>query len=157
MTELICQTALRFYFSDCDLPVRWEPSGHDFLSPSLATVDLMRRVLQPSDFAEWLSRALPGLPSECRLLPIAIPSDLRDGKVAHFAGLNFSRAWMLDGAAAGLPADDVRRDGLAQLAQDHVAAALPVLDCQEYSVTHWVGSFAMYALTRRGVTRIVLA
>jgi hypothetical protein len=67
--------------------------------------------------------------------------------------LNFSRAWMLDGAAAGLPADDIRRPGLAQLARDHVAAAIPVLDSQEYSVTHWVGSFAMYALTRRGVTR----
>jgi hypothetical protein len=153
MADLLRETALRFYFSDRDLPLHWEPSGYDFLSPSLATADLMRRVLEPTPFADWFSRALPALPSNSPLSPIAIPSDLRDGKVAHFAGLNFSRAWMLDGAAAGLPADDIRRPGLAQLARDHVAAAIPVLDSQEYSVTHWVGSFAMYALTRRGVTR----
>jgi hypothetical protein len=151
MAELIRETALRFYSSDCDLPLHWEPSGYDFLSPALATADLMRRILEPTEFADWLSRALPGLPS--RLSPVAVPSDLRDGKVAHVAGLNFSRAWMLDGAAAGLPADDVRRDGLIELAQDHMAVAVPVLDSQEYSVTHWVGSFAMYALTKRGVTR----
>jgi len=153
MAELVRETALRFYSADCDLPVQWEPSGYDFLSPSLATADLMRRVLEPTEFADWLSRALPGLASSSRLSPIEIPGDLRDGKVAHVAGLNFSRAWMLDGAAAGLPVDDVRRPELSRLAQDHVAVALPVLDSQEYSVTHWVGSFAMYALTKRGVTR----
>jgi hypothetical protein len=153
MAELIRETARRFYFSDCDLPLRWEPSGYDFLSPSLATADLMRRILEPAEFAEWLSRALRGLPSDVRLSPIAIPGDLRDGKVAHFAGLNFSRAWMLEGAARGLPVDDIRRHELTQLAQDHLSAAIPVLDSQEYSVTHWVGSFAMYALTKRGITR----
>jgi Protein of unknown function (DUF2891) len=153
LAELIRETALRFYSSDCDLPLQWEPSGDDFLSPSLATADLMRRIQQPTEFADWLSRALPGLASSPRLFPIAIPSDLRDGKAAHVAGLNFSRAWMLDGAASGLPVDDRRRHELSRLAQDHIAVAIPVLDSQEYSVTHWVGSFAMYALTKRGVTR----
>jgi Protein of unknown function (DUF2891) len=85
----------------------------------------MRRILEPTEFGAWVSRALPGLPSTARLLPIAIPSDLRDGKVAHFARLNFSRAWMLDGAAAGLTADDTRHQGLTGLAQHHVAAAVP--------------------------------
>jgi Protein of unknown function (DUF2891) len=151
--DLIRETALRLYSSDCDLPLQWEPSAYDFLSPSLATADLMRRVLGPTEFADWLSRALPGLPSNSRLFPIPIPADLRDGKHAHLAGLNFSRAWMLEGTAVGLPAGDVRRQGLARLVQDHLAVAIPVLDCQEYSVTHWVGSFAMYALTSRGVSR----
>jgi hypothetical protein len=151
--DLIRETALRLYSSDCDLPLQWEPSAYDFLSPSLATADLMRRVLGPTEFADWLSRALPGLPSNSRLFPIPIPADLRDGKHAHLAGLNFSRAWMLEGTAVGLPAGDVRRQGLARLVLDHLAVAIPVLDCQEYSVTHWVGSFAMYALTSRGVSR----
>lgn len=153
MWNLVRATALRFYADDADLPLAWEPSGHDFLSPALAEADLLRRFLNPSDFAMWMTRALPGFPAEVELSPVSLPADLSDGKLAHFAGLNFSRAWMLDGIAAGLPEHDSRRAGLERLRRDHVAQGLPALDCDEWSVTHWVGSFAVYALTRRGIGR----
>jgi hypothetical protein len=153
VTELVRQTALRFYSSDIALPLRWEPSGHDFLSASLATADLMRRVLDPRMFGDWLSTALPGFPAESTLRPVPAPADPRDGKLAHFVGLNFSRAWMLDGISAGLPQDDPRRAGIDELAEEHLTAGIPMLDCNEYAVTHWVGSFAMYALTRAGLGR----
>jgi hypothetical protein len=151
MTNLVRDTALRFYFADTDLPLRYEPGGYDFLSPSLATADLMRRVVEPAEFADWLSRALPGLAVDHRLQPVSVPQDLRDGKIAHFAGLNFSRAWMLKGISTGLPDHDSRRLGFEEMAQAHLDFGIPVLDCNEYSVTHWVGSFAMYALTQRGI------
>jgi hypothetical protein len=151
MTDLVCQTAMRFYAADRDLPIYAEPSGYDFLSPALATADLMRRVISPSAFSDWLSAALPGFPNASTLRPVPAPSDPRDGRMAHFVGLNFSRAWMLDGIMAGLPSDDPRKSDLNQLMHDHLNAGMPMLDCDEYSVTHWVGSFATYALTSRGV------
>ena len=145
--ELVQSVANRCYATDRNLPLFQEPSGHDFLSPALATADLMRRVLSPDDFSAWLSVAIPGFPVETALRPMPAPTDLRDGKVAHFAGLYFSRAWMLKGIAHGLPANDSRRPGLLNLAQEHLQAGLPMLQSDEYSVTHWVGTYAMYALT----------
>lgn len=147
VADLIRTTANRFYSADCDLPLAWEPSGHDFLSASLATADLMRRVMDPDVFSNWLSTALPRFPGEPKLEPIPPPYDLRDGKLAHFVGLNFSRAWMLNGIARGLPQGDRRRPGLVRLAWEHLLSGVPLLKCNEYAVTHWVGSFAMYALS----------
>lgn len=151
--DLVSRTASRFFLSDRDLPIAWEPSGHDFLSPALATADLMRHVLTPVEFAEWLSGALPGLGDSEVMRPVPPPADLSDGKLAHFVGLNFSRAWMLDGIAFGLPGSDARRPALNSLVQDHLAAGLPMLGCHEYAVPHWVGSFAVYALTATGMGR----
>ena len=53
--------ARRWYADDSDVPAAWEPSGADFLSPALAEADLMRRVLPTPEFADWLTRFLPGL------------------------------------------------------------------------------------------------
>jgi hypothetical protein len=148
---LVHDAVSRFYIDDVALPIRWEPSAYDFLSPALAEADVVRRSLSPIDFAAWLDRALPGFPDET-FLPVQA-TDLADGKSAHFAGLNFSRAWMLDGIAAGLPPHDSRRPALQALSTNHLTGGLPVLQTDEYAVTHWVGSFVVYAVTRRGLRR----
>lgn len=151
MIDVIRQTAIRFYGRDQNLPIHWEPSAYDFLSPALASADLMRRVIDSHQFSDWFSVALPAFPDDISLRPVAMPKDVADGKLAHYVGLNFSRAWMLEGIAAGLPADDPRRPQLQQLALEHLQEGVPMLDCQEYSVTHWVGSFATYALAECGL------
>ena len=46
----IKQRAQDFYLQDKNCPIRWEPSGYDFLSPCLEEVDLMRRVLSKEKF-----------------------------------------------------------------------------------------------------------
>jgi hypothetical protein len=147
--SLAQDAVVRWYGDDAVLPIAWEPSAYDFLSPALGEADVVRRVLSPGDFATWLSRALPEF-TEQTLVPV-VAENLADGKSAHFAGLNFSRAWMLEGIAAGLPWDDDRIDPLRQMARQHITAGLPVLQTDEYAVTHWVGSFVVYALTRRGL------
>ncbi len=38
-------------------------------------------------------------------------TDPTDPKLAHLDGLNLSRAWMLEGMAAGLPEGDARVSG----------------------------------------------
>jgi hypothetical protein len=135
--------ALRFYARDRNAPIEYEPSGHDFLSPTLGEADLMRRVMRPGRFAAWLTRFLP---DQIALRPVAI-SDPRDGHLAHFAGLNLSRAWMLEGISAGLPASDHRARHLQRLARRHRTAGLKSLSLKGYATTHWLGAYAVYLLT----------
>jgi len=72
--DLFERRARDFFLSDRSAPVDYEPSGEDFLSPSLAEADVMRRVLPPAEFAKWLSEFLPDFSGlKCRRTP-AIPN-----------------------------------------------------------------------------------
>jgi hypothetical protein len=57
---LVDDTARAHHMGDRGWPLRFEPSGQDFLSPGLAAADLMRRVL-PRD--EYASRSSPTRPT----------------------------------------------------------------------------------------------
>ncbi|HIE92254.1 MAG TPA: DUF2891 family protein, partial [Acidobacteria bacterium] len=76
-----------------------------------------------------------------------------DGKLVHLDGLNLSRAWMLEGIAAGLPEDDARRAALRAAAAAHREAGLAAVSGAHYEGGHWLGTFAMYLVTERGVAR----
>jgi hypothetical protein len=136
-------SAVRFYNSDQNGPIAFEPSGEDFLSPCLAEADLMRRICTPPEFAEWLGRFLPDL---APLLPVSSP-DPSDGKLAHLQGLNLSRAWMLFGIAKGLPDNDPRRFRLLMAADAHRDAGLAAVTAEHYEGSHWLGTFAVYLET----------
>ncbi len=149
----IAERAVALYGGDRDAPVRYEPSGHDFLSPVLGEADLLRRCMPAGVFAPWLERFLPPAdsPELARwLAPVASP-DPADGKLAHLDGLNLSRAWMLEGVASALPAGHALGPVLARAAAAHREAGLTGLQGGHYMGTHWLGSFAMYLLTRRGI------
>jgi hypothetical protein len=153
LRDLLVATTLRLYREDRNCPLAYEPSGQDFLSPCLAEADLLRRVLGPPEFATWLGAFLPQVPRDgsTAWLPVGLVTDRSDPKLAHLDGLNLSRAWMLDGIAAGLPADDPRRSALLAAAAEHRAAALPHVTGEHYEGGHWLGSFATYLVTGRGV------
>jgi hypothetical protein len=146
------QRALAWHGEDRDAPIAYEPSGHDFLSPALGEADLMRRVLEADAFAEWLDRFLPGLGDErtSRWLTPVASSDRADGHLAHLDGLNLSRAWMLREIAAALPSDDSRAAILREASRAHAEPGLEAVTDEHYAGAHWLGSFAVYALTRRG-------
>ena len=127
--HLLIGRARDFYLSDRDAPVRYEPSGEDFLSPALAEADLMRRVLP--DFTTWFKEFLPDVSP---LQPVR-SSDPSDGKLAHFDGLNLSRAWML------------RALGFTELAEAHWSAGLAAVTGEHYEGGHWLATFAVYLLT----------
>jgi len=153
MAELLEETTRRLYLTDRACPLAYEPSGQDFLSPCLAEADLLRRVLPPADFAAWLGGFLPQVPTDgsAAWLPVGIVTDRADPKLAHLDGLNLSRAWMLEGIAAGLPGDDPRRPALLAAARAHREAALPHVTGEHYEGGHWLGSFATYLVTGRGL------
>jgi hypothetical protein len=137
--------ALRWYGADRDCPA-WEPSGDDFLSPTLVEAQCMRRLLDAEAFEAWLDGFLPRLgEAEPRALfrPAEV-SDRSDGKIVHLDGLNLSRAWCFRSLARALP--EPGRTVLEAAAARHLAAALPHIE-GHYMGEHWLATFALLALT----------
>jgi hypothetical protein len=144
--KLLTAKAREFYGSDRNCPLAYEPSGEDFLSPCFAEADVMRRVLPPREYADWLEKFAPAN----RWLKPEVVTDPTDGKLAHLDGLNLSRAWMLEGIASGLPNDDPRRAVILASAKAHRDAGLASVTGEHYEGGHWLGSFAVYLTTKRG-------
>jgi hypothetical protein len=153
--SLLKSRVRELYVSDTDCPLAYEPSGQDFLSPCIAEADLMRRVLTQAEFSAWLSQFFPTLTGKTGadwLMPATV-TDKSDGKLAHLDGLNTSRAWMLEGIMSALPMSDARRTPLKATVEAHRKAGLDaVLGDMHYMGSHWLGSFATYLETQRGLT-----
>jgi hypothetical protein len=152
---LLRERAMAYYAQDRACPLAYEPSGEDFLSPCLGEADLMRRLLAPKQYASWLERFMPGIPTKGRadwLVP-GVVTDRSDPKLAHIDGLNLSRAWMLEGMAIGLPPGDRRRASLLAAARAHALASLPAVTGAYYEGGHWLGTFAVYLTTGAGLQR----
>lgn len=142
LKELIESRAKDFYGNDTNCPIGWEPSGFDFLSPCLEEADIMRRVLKKEEFEEWLHNFMPQLRDKDFSLAQGKVSDRTDGKLVHLDGVNFSRAWCLYGIANEFK----EYEHLRKVANQHVNYSLPSIVDDNYEGTHWLGSFAIYAL-----------
>jgi hypothetical protein len=147
--EMLLTRARAFYLADRNCPLHYEPSGEDFLSPGLAEADAMRRVLTQAEFADWFDGFFPKFPESFQ--PVMSP-DPSDPKFSHLDGLNLSRAWMLEGIASALRGGDPRVVELRTRAQSHSVAGLAAVTGEHYVGSHWLGTFAVYLLTRRGIT-----
>ena len=154
--DLVESRARYFYLQDKNCPLAYEPSGEDFLSPGLSEADLMRRVLPRPEFSNWLQTFLPQISPPKQgiswLEPVVSP-DPSDPKLAHLDGLNLSRAWMLEGIASGLPKRDNRLPMIIAVADEHRRAGLAAVTGKHYEGGHWLGSFAVYLVTQRGIHR----
>jgi hypothetical protein len=154
LAELVVSKAKQFYLNDKNCPLTYEPSGEDFLSPCLGEADLMRRVLPSQEFARWLRAFMPQIPTSGNrvwLQPVVSP-DPSDPKLAHLDGLNLSRAWMLEGIAHALPKTDTRLPSIMAAAEAHRRAGLMAVTGEHYEGGHWLGSFAVYLVTKRGIS-----
>src|SRR5215469_11492771 len=137
--NLLVAKAREFYLADRNCP--------------LAEADVVRRILPAGDFAGWLRRFLPQIPrngADSWLQPEKSP-DPSDPKLAHIDGLNLSRAWMLEGIASGLPKSDARLAALEKCIAAHRSAGLAAVTGEHYEGGHWLASFAVYMVTRRGL------
>jgi hypothetical protein len=150
---LLEKKARQLYINDRQCPLSYEPSGEDFLSPCLAEADVMRRILKPQEYATWLAAFLPQIPvnGNSEWIKPEISPDRSDPKLAHLDGLNLSRAWMLDGIASGLPKNDKRLPAIEVVSNAHRIAGLEAVTGEHYEGGHWLGSFAVYLTTRRGI------
>jgi hypothetical protein len=106
----------------------------------------MARVMPAGDFPGWLRAFLPELSNLETLAPANV-SDRSDPKIVHLDGLNLSRAWSLF-VIANHVNDDKTAQRLRVKADEHLDASLPHVTSEHYEGSHWLGSFAVYALTR---------
>lgn len=143
LKQIISERARDFYSHDKGCPISWEPSGYDFLSPCLEEIDIMRRILPEQEFIKWLEPFLPQLSDVHYQLAVGRVSDRTDGKLVHLDGLNFNRAWVFYGLAKQYP----KYEHLTEVANEHMAYSYPNLLGDAYEGGHWLGSFAIYALT----------
>jgi hypothetical protein len=155
LLDVLWSKALAWYEADRHAQ-SWEPSGEDFLSPTLMEAACMARlqsaaraaqVVAPAGFEDWFDAFLPHLDREAPpwLFEPARVSDRSDGRIAHLDGLNLSRAWCWREIAAALR-DERLADICVAAADRHLAAGLPHLQ-GDYMGEHWLASFALLALT----------
>jgi hypothetical protein len=128
--------AKHWYLADRDYPVRYEPSGDDFLSPALVEALLMKRVLPEGEFEAWMKAFLPE-PGPLAEPPTVL--DHADAKQSHLDGLCLSRAWCF------------LQLGYPQLAEKHLAAGMPHVVGGDYNGEHWLASFAALALSSQAI------
>lgn len=149
LKQLVSERARTYFADDRDAPANWEPSGDDFLSPSMVEADLMRRVLDAEEFPRWFDAFLPGL-DEARYANLLAPADVSDRsdpKIVHLDGLNLSRAWCMRSVAGALPADSPRRALLERAAARHAEDTLPHVASSDYAGEHWLATFAVHMLS----------
>jgi Protein of unknown function (DUF2891) len=123
--------SLRWYHSDRDAPLAYEPSLDDFLSPSLVEAALMQQVLAADEFHRWSEKFFSADPAKIELPTVA---DRSDPKQSHLDGLCLSRAWCL------------RKLGYTDAARRHLDAGLRHATGGDYAGEHWLASFAALAL-----------
>ncbi|WP_231955311.1 DUF2891 domain-containing protein [Aquiflexum balticum] len=143
LKNLIKSRAMDWFEKDANCPLEWEPSGFDFLSPCFQELDIMRKVLDKDAFKIWLGAFMPELSTNDFSLEPGKVSDRTDGKLVHLDGLNFSRAWVLYGLIKDFPEE---YGHLMKIANEHIDYSLPSIVDDNYEGTHWLGSFAIYAL-----------
>ena len=145
----VCTTkALDWYGGDRDAPVEFEPSGADFLSPTLMEAALMQRVLDREAFADWLAAFVPGF-ADAKPATLFEPvrvHDRHDPQHVHLDGLNLSRAWCLRAIAAALAPEDRRTAVARDAAELHWRAGREGLGSDDFVGAHWLASFATLAL-----------
>ena len=141
LSMAIEKAAMRFYENDQGCPIGWEPSGYDFLSPCLQEIDIMRKILEPSEFNVWITMFLPSLDNHTLVLEPGKIRDRSDGKLVHLDGLNFSRAWCLYSLTENVHA--------LNLADTHLKFSLDKITDGDYAGQHWLASFALYAFKRK--------
>jgi Protein of unknown function (DUF2891) len=141
LLDAIAAAALRWFGSDVGYHSRFEPSGADFLSPTLTEIVLMRDLLTPEAFADWYAGFLPDGRLAENLLRPAVVDDGDDGQGAHLHGLNLYRAHALR-LLAGTSADGA---SLPEAAEAHWAAAAGAVASGNWMQEHWLAAYAVLA------------
>ena len=143
--KLLTNTANRLYAKDSQCNLAFEPSGHDFLSPCLEEARLMSKILDERAFRSWLSSFLPAIFKSDFQLEVGLVSDRTDGHLVHLDGLNFSRTACLTDLAKKLP----ELSHLTTIGKQHFDASFGNITNDDYMGSHWLGTFALYALLQQ--------
>ncbi|MFD2595052.1 DUF2891 domain-containing protein [Sphingobacterium griseoflavum] len=145
LLNAIKTNSVRLFENDKNCDLAYEPSGSDFLSPCLEEAYLMSKILAKDAYQPWLRNFMPVLfEEEVDVLQPGIVSDRTDGKLVHLDGLNFSRANCLYGIGNAIPE---LQANLIPLANRHIEFSLKNISNDDYMGSHWLGTFALLALS----------
>lgn len=147
LEKMIISRAKDYYLNDTDCPADWEPSGEDFLSACLEEAQLMSKVLPAKEFQNWFKKFLPKKKMKALTTPAEV-SDRSDPKLVHLDGVNLSRAWCIYGLLSYVKKKKNKKL-LTKAAEKHLNVTVPYIASEYYEGTHWLASFAVFALTRR--------
>ncbi|MEM9775796.1 MAG: DUF2891 domain-containing protein [Chloroflexota bacterium] len=145
LVDAVSSAGRQFYWADTNINLNYEPSAADFLSPALSEADLMGRILDEDEFEIWLDLFAPEGFDVLQPVEVIDPSN---GQLAHWAGLNLSRSWMLYSIAQALPKDHPSIPDLQALSKKHEEVGLPMANHEDYMISHWVPTFAVYLLSK---------
>ncbi len=141
--KTIKENSLRLYQSDKNCDLAFEPSGYDFLSPCLEEAYLMSKVMDKEPYLSWLESFMPALFDTSFTLEPAIVKDRSDGKLVHLDGLNYSRAACFQ----RISKMDSSLSHLRRIGMEHLHYSVENLGAEDdYMGSHWLGTFALYAL-----------
>jgi len=143
----------RFFLNDKNVPINYEPSGTDFLSPALCEANLMCRVLDEKEFNSWFKAFLPMAKSKKFSLEVGKVSDREDGHLVHLDGLNFSRAWCLYTIVRKYPS----YAHLIEVADAHLNYSIQSIFDGGYMGEHWLASFAAYAYAEKKKLNVTIS
>lgn len=144
---IIKKAALKYYLNDENCPASWEPSGEDFLSACLEEASLMTKILDSRSFNNWFEDFLDKKDLKSLMKPADV-SDRSDPKIVHLDGLNLSRASCFFGISKIVDNDKLKQQ-MIEAANHHLSATLPNIASEHYEGTHWLGTFAVFALSTR--------
>ncbi|RRT86993.1 DUF2891 domain-containing protein [Empedobacter falsenii] len=147
--KVIIDNANRLYLKDKSCNIAFEPSGSDFLSACLEEALLMSKIHPHDEYKKWLKGFLPQLQKKNFDLKPGVVSDRTDGHLVHLDGLNFSRATALYQIEHKLP----ELKHLNKIAQNHLNYSLNNITNDDYMGSHWLGTFALYALKTKHETK----
>jgi len=146
LKNIIIARAKDYFLNDTDCPANWEPSGEDFLSACLEEAKLMSKVLSANEFQSWFKKFLPKKKMKALVNPAEV-SDRSDPKLVHLDGVNLSRAWCIYSLLPYVKKKKTKKL-LIKAAARHLNATVPYIASEYYEGTHWLASFAVYALSR---------
>ena len=106
----------------------------------------MHRILPQKQFVNWLNAFYEKRSIE-NIIQIPVVSDINDYQTVHLVGLSFTRAWCMKGVANALPKNHPLKVPFRKTANQFLANALPLVFQGNYGGDHWLGSFAVYALS----------
>ena len=147
LVDTIEARAKLWFGDDVAHGVFWEPSGTDFLTPTLTEALLMSQVLGVHSFQAWFEAFLPVALSETPLAQLITPADRADGQLVHGDGLNLSKAWCARGLINALPLGCEASVFLRKIADDGIAHSAAQALEGDFVATHWLASFLLLAQT----------
>jgi len=151
LKKVIVKVSLNYYGGMKNTTILKEPYEYDFMSASLLTADLMRKVMPAKKYVKWVKGFCPDLFISSTVSgPLQIKkTEKHDGYESHWDGYHLNRIWCLNGMLKTLPngtLDDKTKNNWVLAMNEMWDYAQESIGKENYDIDHWLSSFSVFAL-----------